>query len=281
MTTSHPWLPYRALAGERKVVLVPKVEANGIDLYYEEHGTGTPIVLIHGTSSSALVWGDASAELAKRGRCIVYDRRGCFRSHRPEPYDRTDVTDHGADAAALIDELGAAPAIIIGRSYGGETALDLVRRRPDAVSALVLLEAAVLALDPEAMAWAQPLKDKILETAELDMDAVGESFIRAVAGEDAWEEFPPQLREMFTGNGPAIAAEFRGRWLEISEDELRSITQPTLVVSAADSPEAFHRVDARMAALIPDCVIARVDGGHLVNPAHPAVLDFVERVINA
>ncbi len=50
---------------------MPTIEANGIDLYYEKHGTGTPIFIIHGTSSSALVWGDASKELAKRGRCIV------------------------------------------------------------------------------------------------------------------------------------------------------------------------------------------------------------------
>ena len=127
---------------------MPMVKVNGIDLYYEEHGTGMPIVVIHGTSSSALVWGDAVHELAARGRCVVYDRRGCFRSQRPEPYVRTDVAEHGADAVALIDALGAAPAIVIGRSYGGETALDLVRRRPETVSALVLLEAAVLTLDP-------------------------------------------------------------------------------------------------------------------------------------
>jgi len=260
---------------------MPIVKVNGIDLYYEEHGTGMPIVVIHGTSSSALVWGDAVHELAARGRCVVYDRRGCFRSQRPEPYVRTDVAEHGADAVALIDALGAAPAIVIGRSYGGETALDLVRRRPETVSALVLLEAAVLTLDPEAMAWAQPLKDKILATAERDMSAVGETFIRAVAGDDAWDSFPSELREMFTQNGPAIAAEFRGRWLEMSEDELRSITQPTLVVSAKDSPEAFRRVGSRMAELLPNCETVRVEGGHLVNPAHPDVLEFIDRVMKA
>jgi len=245
------------------------------------HGSGTPIVVIHGTSSSALVWKDAVPELAARGRCVVYDRRGCYRSERPEPYERTDVTEHGADAAALIDALGAAPAIVIGRSHGGETALDLVRRRPETASALVLLEAAVLTLDPEAMAWAQPLKDRILATTERDMGAVGETFLRAVAGDDAWESFPSEFQEMFAGNGPAIAAEFRGRWFEMSEDELRSITQPTLIVSAKDSPEAFRRVSSRMAELLPNCETVRVEGGHLVNPAHPEVLEFIDRVIVA
>jgi esterase len=53
---------------------------NRIELYYEEHGEGDPILCIHGTSSSALVWEDDAKEISKRGRCIVYDRRGSFRS---------------------------------------------------------------------------------------------------------------------------------------------------------------------------------------------------------
>ena len=68
---------------------------------------------------------------------------------------------------------------------------------------------------------------------------------------------------------------------EMSEDELRSITQPTLIVSAKDSPEAFRRVSSRMAELLPNCETVRVEGGHLVNPAHPEVLEFIDRVIVA
>jgi esterase len=103
------------------------VLANGVSLYYEEHGSGEPIVCIHGASGSAAVWGPGVDELAARGRTIVYDRRGCSRSERPEPYV-TNVHEHADDAAALIDALGAAPAVVIGRSYGGETAIDLALR---------------------------------------------------------------------------------------------------------------------------------------------------------
>jgi esterase len=70
---------------------------------------------------------------------VVYDRRGSFRSGRPEPYV-TSVHEHADDAAALIDALAAAPAIVIGRSYGGEIAVDLALRYPDRVRALALLE---------------------------------------------------------------------------------------------------------------------------------------------
>src|SRR5687768_13923549 len=112
---------------------------NGVSLYYEEHGTGASLVGIHGAGSSAAVWADAVEVLATRGRTIVYDRRGCFRSERPEPYV-TNVHQQADDAAALIDALAAAPTIVIGRSYGVDIAIDVALRYPERVRALVLLE---------------------------------------------------------------------------------------------------------------------------------------------
>ncbi len=138
------------------------VHANGIDIYYEQQGEGVPILCIHGTSSSALVWEDALIDLAEHGRCISYDRRGSFRSQRPEPYETTHVTEHTDDAAALLDALSAIPAVVIGRSYGGEIAIDLACRYPDKVIALALLEPAMLQLHREGMTWLQPLIDKVL-----------------------------------------------------------------------------------------------------------------------
>ena len=116
-----------------------EARANGASLYYEEHGSGEAIVGLHGAGSSAAFWNDAAHELATRGRTIVYDRRGHFQSERAEPY-ATDVHEQADDAAALIDVLGAAPAIVIGRSYGGATVIDLALRHPDRVRALVQLE---------------------------------------------------------------------------------------------------------------------------------------------
>jgi pimeloyl-ACP methyl ester carboxylesterase len=118
---------------------VPEVRVNGVLLYYEEHGAGHSIVGLHGAGSSAAFWSDAAPELATRARTILYDRRGHFRSERPEPY-ATNVHEQADDAAALIDALGAAPAIVIGRSYGGAIAIDLALRYPDLVRALVQLE---------------------------------------------------------------------------------------------------------------------------------------------
>src|SRR2546425_5290983 len=106
-------------AGER-VRFMTQVHVNGVRLYREEHGHGAPILCIHGTSSSAMVWRPAAIEeLSALRRVILYDRRGCTRGERPDPYE-TSVAQHAEDAATLLLALDAVPAVGIGRSYGGE-----------------------------------------------------------------------------------------------------------------------------------------------------------------
>jgi pimeloyl-ACP methyl ester carboxylesterase len=251
---------------------------NGVSLYYEERGAGAPIVCIHGMSSSAAVWGDAVDELANHGRTISYDRRGCFRSQRPEPHV-TNVHQHADDAAGLIDALAAAPAVVIGRSYGGQMAIDLALRYPDRVRALALLEAALLSLSEGAKRWASGLAEKVFAAAQEDESTVAETFLRNVVGDEAWEAFPEQAQKMFTGNGPAILAEMRGGSLDVDRDLLGTIDHPTLLVAGKDSPPAFAEVTNLMADAMSSAKVEWVEGGHLVNPAHPAVLRFVDDVL--
>ena len=114
---------------------------------------GAPILCIHGAGSSALAWAGAVEKLARLGRVIAYDRRGCGRSERPEPYERTTVGEHADDAAALLDALAPAPAVVVGRSFGGWVATELALRHPGRVRALVLLEPDAPGLSAAADAW--------------------------------------------------------------------------------------------------------------------------------
>jgi pimeloyl-ACP methyl ester carboxylesterase len=263
---------------------MPILTANGVDLYYEVHGEGPPVLGIHGSPSSALLWEDAAVRLGRHSRCIVYDRRGYFRSERSDPFEAVDLTDHVQDAAALLVALSATPAAVIGRSTGGVIALELARRHPDKVAALVLLEPAVFSLDPRAASWAEHLRGTVLAAAAADPSAASEVVFREALGNEAWELLPPQVRDHFAASGPAVLAEIRGRGLDLSqaplqlsEADLAGIRQPTLIVSAQDSPEALHAVNQRLAGLLPDAETALVPGGHLIDPADPAVLDFLHR----
>jgi pimeloyl-ACP methyl ester carboxylesterase len=259
---------------------VSEVHANGVRLYYEEHGSGDPILCIHGISSSAMVWRDTAVEaLSRLGSVIIYDRRGSTRSERPEPYE-TSVAQHAEDAAALLGALDAVPAVVIGRSYGGDTAIELALRHAERVRALVLLEAAEV-LDAEAKAWAEEVRDAIEEAAAREPHSAAEVLFRQIGAADTWESFSEPVRQMFIDNSPAILAELRGPWLDVTSDDLSRIDVPTLYVAAMESPPAYRRVTDRIAEAIPGSRIVFVEGGHLIDPGHPEVLRFVDEVLGS
>jgi pimeloyl-ACP methyl ester carboxylesterase len=254
---------------------MPQASVNGVRLHYEERGSGTPILGIHGAGSTAVFWEDAADRLADLGRVITYDRRACNRSERPDPYETTSVQEHSDDALALLRALAAEPAILIGRSYGGTIALDLALREPDSVLGIALLEAGPMGLVPEYDAWFEQLR----AAAEgVSVDRVGETVMREVFG--AWEELPDEWRDVFTANGQALLVELRG--LERTElsrlDELRV---PALVVTASDSPQALRECSEALARAIPCARSAQVGGGHAIDPAGDEVRAFVRDILAA
>jgi pimeloyl-ACP methyl ester carboxylesterase len=232
------------------------------------------------------LWETAAAELGTRGRCITYDRRGFGRSAPPEPVATSDLRDHVEDATALLTGLAAAPAVVIGRSTGGQIAVALAHHHPEVVRALVLLEPAVFTMDAEAAAWAEQLRARTLaETADAP-SAAAEVVIRTALGDEMWDGLPEEIRELFTAASPAVLAEIRGvgldlsaRPLVLSADELAAMAQPTLLVSSEDSPHVMRRVNDSLAGALPNTEHVIVPGGHLINPADPAVLDFVDRAM--
>ena len=266
--------------GRAMTATATTVTVNGVRLHCEERGAGPAILGIHGCSSSAMVWESAAATLAGLGRVITYDRRGCTRSERPEPYERVDVAVHADDAAALLDALDAAPAVVIGRSYGGEVATDLALRYPDRVRALVLLEGAPATLSPAAQRWNRAFAERMRAVAaRAGADAVGEALIGEVAGADTWRSLPGGLQRMFAHNGPAILAELAGVWRAAAAAAIAAIEQPVLLVGAADSLPEFRDPNDAMAAALPNARVVLVAGDHLIDPAEPSVLAFVEDVL--
>ena len=129
---------------------MPTLEARGVDLAWSERGEGPAVLLVHETAASGAIWEGVAEAISTDARAIGYDRRGWGASSAPEEYRRTTVEEQSEDAVALLEAAGAAPATIAGAGVGAMVALDLLLRRPELVSATLLIEPPVLQLLPIA-----------------------------------------------------------------------------------------------------------------------------------
>jgi pimeloyl-ACP methyl ester carboxylesterase len=223
---------------------MPQVEGAGVALHYEERGEGSGVLVIHGMASGAAQWSAALDELAAAGaRAVVFDRRGYGASGAPEPYAATTVQEQSQDAAAVIDALGLAPALLVGEGLGALVALELLVRRPELATAAVLVEPPLFAYVPEAT-----------EALAAERQAL----------EEALREGGPEA---------AVGADYKGYFADYaglaswspSRSELRSIEVPVAVLTRQDSaPHVVAAADAG-AALMPRA--QRLDDGDAVNAA--------------
>lgn len=116
---------------------MPTLKANDIQVYYEEQGSGEPLLLIMGITAPGSVW-EAHADCWKEDfRCIMPDNRGVGLSDKPEgPYTSALMAD---DHAALLRELGIESARVVGVSMGSIIGQQLALRHPSLVRSLVLM----------------------------------------------------------------------------------------------------------------------------------------------
>ncbi len=119
---------------------MPKIDRDGVKLHYEVHGDGPPLILTHGYSSTSAMWKGQIEALSKTHKLVLWDMRGHGQSDYPADPAAYSEALTVADIAALLDEVGAAKAIVGGLSLGGYMSLAFYRAHPERVSALLIID---------------------------------------------------------------------------------------------------------------------------------------------
>jgi 3-oxoadipate enol-lactonase len=114
---------------------MPYAPVNGIDLYYEDHGKGFPVVFAHGAGGNHLSWWQQVPALSRHYRCITYDHRGWGLSEDRDDRGPEAFVD---DLRALLDHLEIAEAVLAGQSMGGYSCLSIALSEPARVKGLLL-----------------------------------------------------------------------------------------------------------------------------------------------
>src|SRR3978361_1513259 len=119
---------------------MPKLNRSGVNIYYEVHGAGPPLLLTHGYSSTSGMWQGQIEALSKHHKLILWDMRGHGQSDYPDdPLAYSEVLTV-ADMAALLAAVGAGHAIVGGLSLGGYMSLAFYRAHPERVRALLIID---------------------------------------------------------------------------------------------------------------------------------------------
>lgn len=119
---------------------MPYCPANGIQLYYEVHGDGPPVVFVHGAGGNHASWFRQTLAFAGSRRVIVYDQRGFGNSVDTEQRGRSAMVD---DLVALLDHLRIDRTVLVAQSLGGGTCAGFTVRNPGRVAGLALCDTLV------------------------------------------------------------------------------------------------------------------------------------------
>lgn len=212
---------------------MPLVTLADIDVYYESHGSGPPLLLIGGMAQAVAEVQPLIAGLAEQCRVIAFDNRGAGRTSAPR--GRYSVDQMAGDTIALMDHLGIERAHLLGISMGGRIALSLALGHPERVDRLVLVSTSARVESRRVLMKGLMLAGRL-----------------------------PGLRSADAQPLHAMLAQYNASIGYNCLDRLARISQPTLVVHGRDDPIVPLAEAEKMHRAIAGARMVLLDGGHRI-----------------
>lgn len=256
---------------------------DGAELHYDVVGDGVPLVLVHGSWVDSAHWNEVVPALSERFRVVTYDRRGHGASGGA-PRDGT-IHDDVGDLAAIIEQLGLAPAHVCAFSYGANIVLRLAAQHPELVRRIAVHEPGLFGLLDRQARHADShddvttLLEAIRDVLASGADARGaELFITSIDGPDGWEELPAESQQYLIAHAPTFLGELQDPdSFAIETDALAAIGTPILLTGGGASPRMFAAVLECLEEHLPGAERHTLsDADHVPHLTHPE--DYVELV---
>lgn len=225
------------------------VAINGAQIYYEIYGEGEPLILIHGGLGNGQYWVNQIPVFAEHYQVIVMDSRG----HGRSSFDEQPITYElmASDVLGLMDHLKLERASIVGWSDGGIIGLEIAINNPERLDKVVAYGAN---FDPTGVRL--DVGDNAYFNAYIEQAA--EDYLDLSPAPDRWDEFLENIGTMW-----ATLPNY-------SEDQLRSITTPFLILDGAMEEAIDLNQTKLMALLIPGAELILMEGtGHFAMMEQP------------
>ena len=274
---------------------IQALEINNTMLHYLECGKGEPLVFVHGGLGDLHTFQPIQT-FATSFRVIAYSRRFSPPNAPPQEPDVNPLSNHVADLGALIKQLNATPAHLVGNSYGVYVALALAVDHPELVRSLVLGEPPVLPLlsrtsvgEGLRRSWI----DRVIEPSRKAFRAGSledglRTFQDAICGSPCFDKMPQSRRtELVETQAPELRSQFMTEpsayMPPLDCGNLGKLTRPTLLVTGERSPAMFLLITAELERCLEgESKVIVPEAGHTMHRENTAfynqaVLGFLQR----
>lgn len=256
---------------------MPKVKVNDINMYYEIHGKGDPVLLIQGLGGNHTFWYPNVKQLSSGFKIVLFDYRGSGDTDKPDV--EYTIRMFADDIAALMDKIDVKVAHVVGRSMGGCIAQEIAINYPDKVRSLIL--AATWARADAYLVRLFEARSRLVEKIGLQGmfdTGIFMSYTRDFFEPKNQEHYETIKKMVFANEQPS-----RGFYLQAmagarhdAVDRISKINTPTLVIAGKEDLLVPPKITEDIACRIPGAELILLD--HLGHAFYEQAPDVFNRI---